>query len=116
MAWARLDDSFYDHPKVIKLAENHSAAGFLHVRAIAYCSKHLTDGLIPRVMVESLVPVQRDRDEQVGALLEMGFWYRAEDKDAYAIHDFLDYQPTRDEVAEKRRKDRERKRQERAAA
>jgi hypothetical protein len=46
----------------------------------------------------------------------MGFWYRAEEQDAYAIHDFLDYQPTRDEVAEKRRKDRERKRQERAAA
>lgn len=114
MAWARLDDGFYDHPKVMQLASTVPAAGFLHVRAITYCCKHLTDGVIPRAMVESLVPVQRDRDEQVGALLETGLWY--EDGDRYAIHDFHDYQPTRDEVAEKRRKDRERKRLERAAA
>lgn len=114
MAWARLDDGFYDHPKVLRVAHSCSAAGFLHVRAITYCCKHLTDGRVTKHAVESLVPVQRDRDEQVGALLEAGLWY--DDGDAYAIHDFQDYQPTRDEVAEKRRKDRERKRQERAAA
>lgn len=113
MAWARLDDGFYDHPKTLRLVKSNPAAGFLHVRAITYCCKHLTDGRITKQAVESLVPVQRDRDEQTGALLETGLWY--DDGDAYAIHDFQDYQPTRDEVAEKRRKDRERKARERAA-
>lgn len=111
MAWARIDDGFYDHPKVIQLAEKQPAAGFLHVRAIAYCSKHLTDGLISKSMVASLVPVQRDRDEQIAALFETGLWFQNEETgpDHYGIHHYLDYQPSKDEVAEKRRKDRERK-------
>jgi hypothetical protein len=114
MPWARLDDSFYDHPKTLALAGRSPAAGFLHVRAITYCCKHLTDGFFPKSLVETLVPVQRDRDEQLAALIEIGLWYDRGEQ--YAIHDFQDYQPTKDEVAEKRRKDRERKRQERQAA
>lgn len=111
MAWARIDDGFYDHPKVVKLAAICPAAGFLHVRAIAYCSKHLTDGLIHKEMVAVLTPVQSDRDEQVEALLETGLWFQGEETgpDHYGIHHFLDYQPKKEDVLERRRKDRERK-------
>lgn len=112
MAWARIDDGFYDHPKVIRLATVCPAAGFLHVRAIAYCSKHLTDGLISREMVAVLTPVQSDRDEQVEALFETGLWFQDEDTgpDHYGIHHYLDYQPKKDDVIERRLKDRDRKR------
>lgn len=111
MAWARIDDGFYDHPKVVKLAATCPAAGFLHVRAIAYCSKHLTDGLIHEEMVAVLSPVQRDRDEQIAALLETGLWFQGDETgtDHYGIHHFLDYQPKKEDVLERRRKDRERK-------
>ena len=113
MAWARIDDGFVDHPKVLRIWDRCPAAIGLHVRAIAYCSKHLTDGRIPRVAVTALSPVQRDRDEQTGALLDLGAWYWDEGEDTFVIHDYEDYQPTRAEVAEKRQKDRDRKNRER---
>ena len=110
MAWARIDDGFVDHPKILRIWNKCPGALALHVRAIAYCSKHLTDGYIPSAAVELLSPVPGDRDEQVGTLLEEESWYRDEGSETFVIHDFLDYQPTREEVAEKRKKDRERKR------
>jgi hypothetical protein len=111
MAWARIDDGFYDHPKVVRLAARCPAAGFLHVCAIAYCSKHLTNGLIDKEMVARFTPVQRDRDEQVNALLETGLWFQDDETgpDRYGIHHFLDYQPKKEDVIERRRKDRQRK-------
>ena len=113
MAWARIDDGFYDHPKILGIWQRCPAAVGLHVRAIAYCSKHLTDGRIPKGAVESLSPVQRDRDEQIETLITLGAWYWDEGSETFVIHDYEDYQPTRAEVAEKRQKDRERKNRER---
>lgn len=110
MAWARIDDGFVDHPKILQIWNRCPGAIGLHVRAIAYCSKHLTDGYIPAVAVASLSPVQSERDEQIEALIDGGAWYRDEGSETFVIHDFLDYQPTREEVADRRQKDRERKR------
>jgi hypothetical protein len=110
MAWAKFDDNFYDHPKVIKIWRRNPASLGLHVRAITYCSRHLTDGIIPAAVVESLSPLQRDREEQVAALIEEQAWYWDEASESFAIHDFLDYNPTRADLDEKREKDRERKR------
>jgi hypothetical protein len=111
MAWARLDDGFFCHPKVTELAELNPPAGFLHIRAISYCTKYLTDGFITRSAVASLVPVEADREEQVKALIDVGLWYLDPENDRrYAIHDFLDWNPSKVEVNEKRLKDRERKR------
>lgn len=113
MAWARIDDGFVDHPKVLRIWKRSPGAVGLHVRGIAYCSRHLTDGVIPAVAVESLSPVQSDRDEQIAALVEEGVWYRDEASESFVIHDFNDYHPTKEEVEAKREQDRERKRKER---
>jgi hypothetical protein len=110
MAWARIDDGFVDHPKILRIWNRCPAAIGLHVRAIAYCSKHLTDGVIPAVAVQSLSPVQSERDEQTTTLVDEGAWYQDERSETFVIHDFLDYQPTREEVADRRKKDRDRKR------
>lgn len=110
MAWARVDDGFVDHPKILRIWNRCPGAIGLHVRAIAYCSKHLTDGYIPKVAVEVLSPVRSDRDEQIAALLEEEAWYEDGPGERFVIHDYEDYQPTRKEVVEKRKKDRERKR------
>lgn len=45
MGWLRIDDRFADDPDIIELG-NEAAGAF--VRLLAYCSKHATDGLIPR--------------------------------------------------------------------
>ncbi len=108
MAWARLDDGFFCHPKVTELAELNAPAGFLHIRAISYCTKYLTDGWVTSSALASLVPDEAARKEQIKALLEVGLWYSEDGK--YAIHDFLDWNPSKVEVNEKRHKDRERKR------
>ena len=110
MAWARIDDGFVDHPKILKIWDRCPGAIGLHVRAIAYCAKHLTDGYIPEIAVAALSPVESERTEQVDALLEGGAWYRDEGGETFVIHDYLDFQPTRGEVAERRQRDRERKR------
>lgn len=44
MTWFKLDDGFYDHPKVADLP---NAAVGLWVKAAVWCSKHLTDGVVP---------------------------------------------------------------------
>ena len=108
MAWARLDDGFFCHPKVTELADVCPPAGFLHIRAISYCTKYLTDGWISASAVASLVPSEEARKEQIDALVAVGLWYSEDGK--YAIHDFLDWNPSKVEVNEKRLKDRERKR------
>ena len=43
MSWANLDDGFADHRKVIALPD---AAFRLHVCAMCWCSRRLTDGLV----------------------------------------------------------------------
>jgi len=109
MTWARLDDSFYDHPKTLRIWNRCPGAVGLHARAISWCAKHEQDGHLPAAIVESISPVQSDRDEQISALTGEGAWH--ENGDGFVIHDYLDYNPSREEVASKRRKDRERKRE-----
>lgn len=108
MAWARLDDGFYDHPKTISLWRRSPGAVGLHVRAITYCAKHLTDGHISEEVVNGMAPLQRDREAMVKALITEGQWYE-NGEDGFVIHDYLDWNPSKEEVLEKRRKDRERK-------
>ena len=50
MAWIKLDDGFADHPKLLAAGP---LALVLQIRAFCYCSRHLTDGLIP----ESVLPI-----------------------------------------------------------
>ena len=107
MAWGRLDDGYYDHPKVLKALDSDAGAVGLHCRAIAYCAKHQLDGHLSERAVCSLMPLQSDREKAVAALLDAGLLER--NGDSYVVHDFLDYNPSREEVIEKRRKDRERK-------
>ena len=112
MAWGRLDDSFYDHPKTLRIWRKCPGAVGLHARAISYCAKHQTDGYIMAEIVNGLSPLQRDREEQVKALIEEQAWYESEDD--FAVHDYLDYNPSKEETEAKRAADRDRKREQRA--
>lgn len=114
MAWARLDDSFYDHPKVLRIWHDRPDALGLHMRAIAYCARHETDGYLPGPAVMGLSPLQSDREQQVAALINAGLWY--ENEGDFVIHDYLDYNLSRNEIAARRSKDRDRKAQLKEAA
>lgn len=113
MAWGRIDDSFYDHPKVLAVWHTRPDALGLYMRAIAYAARHETDGLLTDPAIMALSPLPDDREPQIEALVDAGLWHRTET--GYAIHDFLDYNLSRTEIAARRARDRDRKAERRAA-
>jgi hypothetical protein len=90
MTWFKVDDSFYDHPKVDDLPDS---AGMLWLRAGSYCARHLTDGVVPDRRARRMCD---NPDEGIKALLDSGLWEIVEG--GYRFHDWEKYQPTRDEV------------------
>ena len=96
MAWARLNDGIFDHPKCIDAGED---ATNLFVRSIVWCSKQLTDGRVPKAALRVLTQ-RRDAEALAAKLLEVGLW---EERDgAWWVHDFLDYNPSRESVEGRR--------------
>lgn len=96
MAWAKLDDQFPSHPKIVKAGGD---AGWLHVCAICYCAQHLTDGFFPKEMVPRLSDRKKPL-ELAGRLVNEGAWI--DHGDEYEIHDFLRYNPSREKVLAER--------------
>jgi hypothetical protein len=98
--FANFDDSFADHPKVARLSDG---AYRLHSSGILYCNRYLTDGRISVNQASRLIPKYR-----ASYLLELvagGLWHHI-GNDEYSIHDFLDWNRSREQVES----DRERKR------
>jgi hypothetical protein len=98
--WFRLEDSFYDNPKVLRAG---NAAVGLWVRCATWSAQHLTDGRIPLEVVR-----QRARSGDAGRLERAGLWTLVDGE--YLIADWLEYQPSALEVKQRRAADRERKR------
>ena len=100
MPWIRLEDNFPEHPKILALSD---AAFRLHVRAIGYAARHLTDGCVRSAAFRSMTRRQSLATELIAA----GIWEATDD--GFHIHDYLAYQPSRTEVEERRAADRSRK-------
>lgn len=106
MPWARLDDQFHGHMKA-KLAWRTPRALGLHLLAMSYCAGLVTDGFVDDLFVEEKLPSKAERTKTCGALVDAGLWTKVEG--GYVIHDWLHYNPSKEKVEERRRKDRERK-------
>lgn len=108
--WVKLDDRFDDHPKVTTAADQigrHGifiAVGFFAVMLMK-SNRHLTDGFISDATLRSLPDRAAPKLAQV--LAAAGLFDRVEG--GYRVHDYHDYNPTADEVQEKRWWDRTRK-------
>ncbi|WP_435173263.1 hypothetical protein [Actinacidiphila sp. bgisy145] len=125
MAWVRISDDFYDHPKF-------DAAGSLGialwVAGLAWCNRNLTDGVIPHRAARRLLDFE-DAAEAVHAaddrngvtnaphnndvtasvakfaadrLVKAGLWI--EEETGYRVHDYLDYQKSADQIGASRTK------------
>lgn len=105
MAWVRLSDNFYRHPKFLRAGPR---GGYLAICGIAYANEYLTDGFIPAIAPAALGATPRDIDAVVGS----GLWTPADG--GWSIHDFAEYQPTRAQVEAERSAARERMRRVRA--
>jgi hypothetical protein len=102
MSWAKLDDGFWMHPKVVR-AGNEGAGIFC--RCLSYCGAYLTDGLIPEPVALSIAGSKTKLEavidagllERVSTLEGAGVW----------IRDYADFNPLRAEVDAKREQRRE---------
>ncbi|GAA1455431.1 hypothetical protein [Nocardiopsis tropica] len=114
MAWFKVDDRAHSHPKV--MAAGTPAYG-LWSRCGSYCSEHLTDGIVPKPVARSYgTPAMAKR------LVAERLWHvaghdcpRCAQPPAgdYVMHDYLDYNPGREEVEEEREAARDRMRKRR---
>lgn len=102
MAWAKFDDQYPHHPKMIE-GGRLEAIG-LDVAGICYCNRHLTDGFVSDKALSLLFPPARNVKKLAQLLVDVGRWHRDDERKGYTIHDFLEYNPSRDEVEETRQK------------
>lgn len=101
MTWVKLDDGFYDHPKVEDLT---LAAVGLWTLCASYCGKHLSNGYVSYARVSRL----GGTDDLIDELVDAGLWEHTDR--GIQFHDWDKYQPTRQSVEDKRAQDRERQR------
>ena len=117
MSWVRIDDGFDDHPKTLKLSPFALA---LHIRALCWCNRHLTDGRVPFEAIHRLGVglfdevngAEHDWPERpvqiADELVLNGQWESVDD--GWLIHDYLDYNPSREQVERERDTVREQRR------
>jgi hypothetical protein len=97
MPWVKLDDKLHGHPKASKAGLE--ALG-LHVLAMSHCGAYGQDGHVAPEFVQ----------EKGGAkglklaerLVESGLWET--NGDGWLIHDWHEYNPSADDLAEQRAK------------
>lgn len=110
MPWARFDDNYPNNRKVRPLSD---AAYRLDSSAICWSNANLTDGFVRDDELEVVSDVKKPRPA-VEELVLRGRWDKTEA--GWQIHDFLDYNPSREQVLAERAKAAERQRKAREAA
>lgn len=113
MTWARLDDRFHSHRKVVKAWKLNRASVGLHVLALTYTCGHELNGHVDPEFVETMLPKLGERERAVSALVQAGLWKA--DGDGWLVHDFLDYNQSAEDLRDKRNKEASRKAAARAA-
>ena len=88
----KFDDQFPIHRKVHGLTD---AAFRLHVEAIFWCARNLTDGFIAQADLASVSRYRRP-EGYVAELVDRGAWDIADG--GWQIHDYLDWQQSRSKV------------------
>lgn len=97
MVWFKVDDDFHCHPKAI--AAGNAAVG-LWIRCCSWAAQQQSDGIVPKEVARMYGTVP-----QIEKLIKVGLWHqrghdcpRCEpfDDDSYAIHEFLQRNPSRD--------------------
>lgn len=100
--WFKFYNDLVDDPRFVALSD---AAWTLHIHGMAYCSKNLTDGVIPRGMIRRLCGT-KDPMKAAKELVAAGMW--AEDDDGWEVVDYLKGQRSKAQVEAAREANRER--------
>jgi hypothetical protein len=92
VTWLKLDDQVTEHPKCVGLS---CEAWTLWLHGLTYCSRNLTDGVIPDAILSRLSPCRRPR-KAAAELVSTGLWERIEN--AHLVHDYEKHQRSKAEV------------------
>lgn len=105
MSWVRLDDQFFGNPKARRVGKDGRE---LFIASLCYAAAQLTDGEIPRDVLDVLAAqAQVKATPTARRLVEVGLWH---DKgDHYEIHGFHEYNESAAQVRQRRERDRLRK-------
>lgn len=135
MPWVRIDDHFDEHPKMQQVGP---LGWGVWLAGLAYCNRNLTDGFIPYAKARTLCSFEVVEDDGqiwelsrssgyagsdiesewvINLLVDTGLWHVVENGrgriDGYRIHDYDQYQPSREEVTREREQNAERQRRHR---
>jgi hypothetical protein len=111
MPWVRFDDQFTIHRKVDGLSD---AAFRLHASAIFWSARNLTDGFVSREDLDGVTARVRTPARFAAECVRRGVWHDARepcpsekcpgpvDEDGWVIHDYWQYQFTKDQVVRDR--------------
>ena len=88
MVWFRLDDGWHNHPKVVRAG---NAGAGLWARCADYSSDNLLDGFVPAVIAQ-----QYGTAREIKRVTEAQLWLPAEG--GFRIRDFLEYNPSAEQV------------------
>jgi hypothetical protein len=107
MPWARFEDDYLGNQKLATLS---TAAIALDMAAIIYSARELRDGVLSAADVQTVAAlIHLKRWPPAAAeLVRVNRWTSG--KGVYTIHDYLEYQPSREQILKQREEDRERKR------
>lgn len=92
MSWYRVDDQATFHPKIVRAG--NEAFGAI-TRFGTYCSAYLTDGFVPEAIALSICS-----QSVIDSLVSCDLLLIADG--GYEIHDYLDYNPSKEEAIAKR--------------
>ena len=99
MAWFKVDDGFYTSMKFLSIPRQHQAqAAGAWLLCGTWSADKMTDGFVPYAVMDMW---EFDADV-AGYLVEVGLWDHDEERMGIQFHDWCEYQPTRDELMEKR--------------
>jgi hypothetical protein len=110
MPFIRLSDNYIDHPKFRALSDGSFR---LWHEAMAFARRHQTDGLITFRDLKAFEYFTRSREKQLSVPYADGanpLWELVP-ATGYKIHDYLDWNPSKEEENERRAESKERMRQ-----
>jgi len=101
MAWFKVDDGFWSHPKTLALSNDAIA---LWLRSGTWSCQQLTDGFI----ADHALAMFGIGSHAVAELVEVGYWESDEESGGYSFHDWDEYQEASEKVKGRRDAARER--------
>ena len=102
MSWLKIDDGFAEHPKVSELTDR---AFRLHMAALCFCARNLTDGILTARSVKVVCALTSAAPRHIAELRDAGLWVGR--GDGWVVKDYLDYNPDAESVKALREQRRE---------